>query len=564
MLVELRIKDFAIIEELSVNFKSGLNILSGETGAGKSIILKSLFLLMGHKAPSDLIRHGKEQASIEGRFDLSQRPDLLKKLHEMDLSSDEDELVVRRLVTSQGSSKVYINGSLSNLQTLKSLVSPLVEINGDAVPLLEMTGQHENKNLTEPQYHLETLDLSSQLIAEVKEYQSAYHELLRQQNRLLELRAKSELRVQRIDYLEFQLIELTGLNLNKDTAEELEGNYKKAKNLRRISEYLEKTDEILSGSSQAVVESLSRMITESEKIAEVFPELNPKLAALREASSQLNDFSVEIVQLQQKLSADSLDVNEIEEQISRLRKLQKKFGPDIVAILETKLQIETELHELKNFESEVESIEKNIAQTELICKSKAQKLHDKRLKFSKTLAKDVNAELTELNMKGVEFAVQVTALEELNSFGMNRVEFVIRNSKADSFRPISKVASGGELSRILLSIKSVLGRDDRPRTFLFDEVDTGVSGQTAEKVGRKLRKISLGQQLICVTHLPQVAAFATSHFLIEKTQKKDSVSLKVVELKQKEREEELARLISGETITDTSRKHARQLLKQIL
>ena len=262
------------------------------------------------------------------------------------------------------------------------------------------------------------------------------------------------------------------------------------------------------------------------------------------------------------LQLDGDVLEEKEQRLSQIRKLQKKYGADLNVIFDSQKQIETEIHQLENSDQHLEQIRKQASLLELELKKMAEELHKTRVKFAEKLTESVNKELSDLNMKGVQFSIGTNKLDHLNATGLSEIEYLCQTSASDPKRPIAKVASGGELSRILLSLKKSLGQSERPRTYLFDEVDTGVSGNTAEKVGRKLKAISKGQQVICVTHLPQVAAWGDSHYSIYKANTKDSVNMTVTELKSKSRIEEIARLISGEKITKTSLAHAEQLLSE--
>ncbi len=561
MLVEIKVKNFAIIEELSFDLKSGLNIISGETGSGKSIVLKSLALLMGDKASSDTVRVGAEQAIIEGYFDLSKRKDILKKLNEMSLEGDEDELVARRVISSQGKSKVYLNGHLSTLNNLKEIVAPLVEINGFNPPLIELTGQHESKALLEKAYHLDLLDQVSGCSILRKEFEEKFHLQQTLLDQLEVLKEKNLHKEQRLDFLYFQQKEITEIGVSENFEKEIEENYLKAKNFHSLSAYVSKLeDEIYSGDN-SIIDRLQLLVSEGENKFRTDNWMK-KLDMLATARTQLEEFVFDIREWQRDLIENPIDIEKAESRMSQWRKLQKKYGDSSNEILSVLKKINDEIEQLENFDQRTETLEKEIEEIKKWLLKTAETLHKERTKASVILTKKVNEELKDLNMKGVQFGIQIQKLSESNSKGVSDVEFAIQVSKEDKFRPLNKIASGGELSRILLSLKKVTCSSEQPRTYLFDEVDTGVSGETAEKVGAKLKAISTGQQVVCVTHLPQVAVFADSHFVISKIQSGKKVGMQVVRLNSQQQEEEIARLISGTKVTTTSRKHARQLLNE--
>ena len=562
MLLELKVSNFAIIDNLHIQFKDGLNILSGETGAGKSVLLKSLSLLMGGKGSSDTIRTGATQATIEGSFDISKRKDILEHLKEMGIDSEEGVLIVRRVLSSGDKSKVYLNGSLSTLNSLRDIVSPLVELAGHSAPLIEMTGQHENRNLMSKSYHLDLLDQyagtwDKRLL--FTEKFNRYHSIF---NEIKKIEADAKQKAQRLDFLIYQRDEIAALDLSPGEDFELETEVKKLKNSSRIGSFVDQAEEALYSDDDSAISRLNAVLKKGLEVATVDPEIASKLENLEQAKALIDETIYELRQYANKIDADPQRLEQMESRLSDLRKLQKKYGNSVDDILKALMQIETEISGLQNSETRIEDLKKEAGVLLKELEALGQDLHKRRLKGAELLADSVNAELSELNMKGVTFHVSVEKTADMAATGFSDVEFLSQTSAKDAKRPLAKFASGGELSRILLSLKRVVGSSSQPRTYLFDEVDTGVSGETAEKVGRKLRTIAKGQQVICVTHLPQVAAFGHSHFFIQKSPSKESVAMLVTELKTKERVQEIARLISGEKISKTSLAHAEQLLAE--
>jgi DNA repair protein RecN (Recombination protein N) len=562
MLLELKVQNFAIIDNLHIHFKPGLNILSGETGAGKSVLLKSLALMMGAKASSESIRTGATQASIEGSFDLSQRSDVKNRLSEMGIDCEENILIVRRVLQEE-KSKVYLNGTLSTVNHLRDIVAPLIEVTGHSAPLIEMTGQHDNRQLLSRSYHLDLLDQYVGAWDLRSRFQREFQRLQKLKSELKEIQTESQMKAQRLDFLVFQRDEIKALGLEELIDQDIETELKKLKNANRLGQFVDQAESALYTDDDSAVSRLKTILKKSYELAQIDPALENQLAPLQEAQNLIEDTVYSLRSYVSKIEADPRRQEVLESKLSDLRKLQKKFGPDISDILEAYKNIQEEISQLENSDlraSELEAVIKNLNK-ELL--KMAQDLHQKRLGGSQTLAKSVNAELADLNMKGVAFSVHIEKTEDLNASGRTEVEFLSQTSMKDPARPLGKVSSGGELSRILLALKRVVGSSHQPRTYLFDEVDTGVSGPTAEKVGKKLKAIAKGQQVICVTHLAQVAASGDSHFYIQKQPNKTGVQMEVKELKPKERIEEIARLISGEKITKTSLAHAEELMGQL-
>lgn len=561
MLLELKVTNFAIIDNLHIQFKNGLNILSGETGAGKSVLLKSLSLLMGGKGSTESIRSGHNQASIEGSFDLSKRKDLKKKLEEMGVECEEDVLVVRR-VLSEDKSRVYLNGTLNTLNTLRDIVSPLIEVAGHSAPLIEMTGQHENRNLLSKNYHLDLLDQYVGSWDLRLQYLARFNRWSDLQTEIAQLHQESQTKAQRLDFLIYQRDEIKALDLNLEADQDIDVEIKKLKGSARLTDVVEMAENVLDSDEDSVIQRLKKVVQRSTELAQIDPGLVEKVAPLEQAKSLIQDCLYDLRSYVSKIDADPSRLEELESRLSSLRKIQKKYGPDISQIIVEFEKMESEISSLENSDQRILDLKKESEKLQKELKKLADDLHAKRANGSQMLAKSVNAELADLNMKGVIFHVSIAKLDNLNGSGISDVEFMSQTSPKDPPRPLAKFASGGELSRILLSLKRVVGASLQPRTYLFDEVDTGVSGPTAEKVGRKLKSIAKGQQVICVTHLPQVAAFGDAHFFIQKSPQRGSVSMEISELKQKDRVQEIARLISGEKISKTSLAHAEQLLQE--
>lgn len=561
MLTELKVSQFAIIDKIHIHFDQGLNILSGETGAGKSILIKSLALLMGAKSSAQDIRSNKDRATIEGAFELKDRPDILEKLEEMGVESEEHQLIVRRLILKNGKSRVYLNGHLSTVTDLRRVVFPLVTLgNPTDAPLVEITGQHENKDLMSRRYQMDILDQFCGNLEIRADILSLYNHMNDLQERMNDLRSKSQHREQQIDFLEFQIKEIESLELIENEDEELKDQIKILKEQGQWQDWIQKSLDTISDSEPSVLGKIKKLMQQAPNHSDI----KTVVEQMQVAYSSLEDVAYQLQNLQDRAGDPEYSLEEMEERLSRIRKLQKKFGQSVGDILRSLGEMKTEFSKLNNasetllhWQSQYDEMKKQLI-------IQAEKLRKKRMVGAQLLGKEVNRELKDLNMKGLQFIIAVSPTEEVQSTGMDRVLFQTQTGSEDEPRELARAASGGELSRILLSLKQVVGANQFPRTFLFDEVDTGVSGPTAEKVGSKLKNLAKHQQVICVTHLPQVASFGDHHFFIEKQPTKKTVEMSVKALSPQERVNEIARLISGEKITQTSRAHAKELLSQTL
>lgn len=561
MLTELKVSQFAIIDSIHIQFNPGLNILSGETGAGKSILIKSLALLMGAKSSNQDIRSNKDKATIEGAFELKNRPDVLNKLDEMGIEVDDETLIVRRVLQKGGKSKVYLNGHLSTVFDLRRIVFPLVTMgNPTEAPLVEITGQHENKDLMSVRYQMDVLDQYCGNLELREKVDTTFSAIRALQDRMKELEQKSQMREQQLDFLEFQINEIEALDLQDSEDEILFNQIKELKMQGQWQEWLAESLDTLNNSDRSVIAQLGSIL----RSVPDHPSLTVVSKQLSQASTILEDVAFSLQQLSTIENEQESSLESLEDRLNRIRKLQKKFGEKISDIVHSLEGMKKEHRELSDLSATMEQMEAEKGELSQKLLKLSDKLQKKRLSGAKLLAKEVNKELSDLNMKGLQFLIAVEALEEPNSTGQDRIVFRTKTGAKDEARDLSKAASGGELSRILLSLKQVIGANQHPRTFLFDEVDTGVSGPTAEKVGAKLHNLAEHQQVICVTHLPQVASFGSFHYYIEKQPTKDTVEMSVKLLKKKERVDEIARLISGEKLTKTSIAHAKKLLESTL
>ena len=479
----------------------------------------------------------------------------------MGIDIDDETLIVRRVLQKGGKSKVYLNGHLSTVSDLRRIVFPLVTMsNPTEAPLVEITGQHENKDLMSLRYQMDVLDQYCGNLELREKVEAAFNEIKDIEERMQGLEQKSQMREQQLDFLQFQIQEIESLELQDNEDEILAGQIKDLKMQGQWQEWLAQSLDILNNSDRSVLTQLGAIV----KTLPDHPSLTVVSKQLGQASTILEDVAFSLQQLSTIDSEQDSSLEDLEARLSRIRKIQKKFGEKISDIYLHLEEMKKEHSELSDLSKTMEEMEKQKQQLFQKLVKLSNKLQKKRISGAKLLSKEVNKELSDLNMKGLQFLIAVEALDQPNSTGVDRVVFRTKTGAKDEARDLSKAASGGELSRILLSLKQVIGANQHPRTFLFDEVDTGVSGPTAEKVGAKLHNLAAHQQVICVTHLPQVASFGNFHYYIEKQPTKDTVEMSVKLLKKKERVDEIARLISGEKLTKTSIAHAKKLLESTL
>lgn len=558
MLLELSIKDFAIIDSLTISFGPGLNIFTGETGAGKSIIMDAISLILGDRASSDIIRASCEEAQVQALFDISglKSGTLRDLLKESGAEASSDDLIIKRIVQRAGRNRIYINGSLATLVTLTEVGRRLIDI----------YGQSEHQSLTRPEEHIEVLDsyggfqnLRAYMAGACREYLS----LKRDRDALLQ---DSRSFAEKRDLLGFQLKEITdaGLKPGEDTElkkdkERLQGSGK----IRAITEEAERTVYSDAGSITerlgTVVRALKEAALLDDRLRKTTETLEASLFELEDAGSFLRDYT-------DSIEADPEALEAISERLDLIHKLRKKHGDTIEAILLKKGSLEKELSNLENSDFRLGELEARVKTAGEKAQTAAVNLSDARKAAAKELEARIEEELSSLGMGGTLFE---TSIEEewnpdgslrFSERGADRVSFFIATNKGEGLKPLAKVASGGELSRIMLAMKSVIASGRVP-TLIFDEIDTGVSGAMAQVVGLKLKEVSRSNQVLCITHLPQVAAFGDRHFSVAKKSAGGRTMTTVEEVSGDERVAHISAMLGGLTVTETTRKHASELLE---
>lgn len=549
MLCELSIRNFAIIDRLQVQFGLGFNVLTGETGAGKSIIIDAVGLLLGDRARPELIRTGEEEATVEALFDLTAVPVLRAELAEQGFE-DCEELLVKRVVARSGKNRVYLNGSLAKLGQLQPLTAQLLAI----------YGQHEHQTLQKPEQHLVMLDDFAALASDLEAYQLFFREQQGLESRLEQLNAAERERQQRLDLLSFQSRELTAAALRPGEDEELLAERLLLQHAERLALATSGGYEQLYGGEGAVVERLDAVASQLEALVTVDPRLGSWAEGVRSALFTLEDVAAGLRDYQGEAFEPGRQA-EVEERLALLTSLKRKYAPTLGEILALQAGIETELNALANVEATREELQQQLSAARQRLLRAGEELSAKRREAALRLAAAVEGELQALAMPKARFEVRFFLLPEPGAKGLERGEFYLSPNPGEETKPLAWIASGGELSRIMLSLKRVAPASDGVPTQIFDEVDAGIGGAAATAVGEKLRAVAAGQQVLCITHLPQVAAFADRHYRVEKREQDGRTRTELLQLTDADRVQEMARMLGGAQITDRTLEHARELIR---
>lgn len=548
MLVSLHVKNLALMEEAEVEFGNGLNILSGETGAGKSIIIGSINLALGEKAPKEMLREQAEYALVELIFRVENQ-EQRKLLEEMDIFPENDEVIMsRRITPSRSVGK--INSETVSASCMRKAASFLIDIHG----------QHEHQSLLHKKKHLEILDEygKEQLEEKKKILKQRYQEYQDIQEEKQRALSEGEGRDRELSFLEYEIQEIEDANLVPGEDEELEASYRKMANNRKIMEAAGSAYEMTGGSGSAT-EQLGRALKELQTVAEYDPKLEGLCVQLGEVDSLLNDFNRELSGYISEEEFEEEVFYEVEKRLDEVNHLKDKFGGSMEAVLEAKEEKKQKYSRLKDYEQYLEQLEKRLEKSQAALQKISREVSRIRKKYAKELSKEVQAALVDLNFLDVQFTMEIRETEKFTSNGKDEAEFLISTNPGEPLKPLGKVASGGELSRIMLAIKTILAESDEIETLIFDEIDAGISGRTAQMVAEKMNVIGRNHQVICITHLPQIAAMADYHFLIRKDVVNHVTVSNISLLEESESITELGRMLGGVKITDKVMESAREM-----
>ena len=549
MLKEVSIQNFAIIEELKVSFLPELNIITGETGAGKSILLGALGLVLGERADSSVLLNKEKKCVVEVLFE--ENSSVIKEwLKGEDIDDGIDELVIRREISSNGKSRAFINDTPVNLQQLKQLSAMLVDLHQ----------QFDTLELGEAYFQRNVLDAMAGCSKETAVYHQLYLQFSKEQKELQLLKEQQQQAQKEKDYHQFLLEELEQASFKEQELEQIEQELKLLSNAGAVSSTLNEAVNLLKDGDTPIVQQLKSLLQRLQHYKDLNTDLHTAVERLQSSHIELSDIASELDHLQNTIAVDEERMQQINERLEMGYKLQKKHGVNSTNdLLNIQQQLETKLQAVFNLEEVIVAKEKLVQQFQMELQKQAHELSLHRTKQAKPFAEKVNRLLAKVGMPNAQLKVdvQVTAL---NAYGSNTIEFLFDANKSNRFESISKVASGGELSRLMLCIKSLVAKQMALPTMLFDEIDTGISGEAARQVGILLKELSQQHQVITITHLPQIAAKATAHFYVYKQEEKKGISTKIRLLNQNEQIEAIARMLSGEQLTDSSLKTAKELV----
>ena len=551
MLKHLYIKNFTLIDELDISLYEGFSVITGETGAGKSIILGAIALLLGQRADSKTIKQGADKCVIEANFDLS-RYDMQPFFDENDIEYDAGDCIIRRELTAAGKSRAFINDTPVALSMLKEL--------GDQ--LMDVHSQHQNLLLNKQDFQLEVVDIIADDATQLAKYQSTYVEYLKAEKELGEMMLTIERNRENLDFLQFQYEELANANLTEGEQEELEQRSETMEHSEDIKSALYTTDNALSGEQNGVIESLRTSLSALRNIVSVYPEVSELIQRIDSSYIELKDVSHEISSLLESVDFDPAELDQVNSRLDRIYELEKKYHVDTVEdIIAKRDSIYKQLEAIQGGDESLDVLKARRHQLEEQARKEAEVLTKLRTKAAKTIEAEMRKRLVPLGMPHVRFSIQLTAVE-LGANGADRVSFLFSANTSTPLQPVSQVASGGEIARVMLSLKAMISGAVKLPTIIFDEIDTGVSGKTAEMMAQIMKEMgNHGRQVISITHLPQIAALGSVHYKVEKNETASGTTSKMRQLNDDERVREIAQMLSGSDVSEAAIQNAKELLK---
>ena len=552
MLSQLYIENLAVIEKANIDFTGDLNVFTGETGAGKSILINGINAILGQRMTKDIVRTGTDKAVISAVFtNVPKHCEML--LSQSGLTAEEGQLFLEREIRSDGGSIARINNRPVNISLLKQVGEMLVNIHG----------QHDNQILLSPDRHIDILDSYAESDAMLADYQDSFHSLQKIAKQINALKTDANQKQFRISQLYEIVSEIENLNIKDGEDEQIKAELAVSKNAVALSEAIYSANAVIAGTddSRGVVENVSAANAFIEQYSDLMPELSALCERLESARIEVQDISQELDSILGKLNVDPKRFDWLNQRSEELRRICKKYGPTLDDVLNTLANSKQELQTLENSEQDLSKLEEQKTEMLTEVSKKALALSDHRKKAAERFVKQVTDELEFLNMPNVKIVVE-SVQGKLTLKGMDTIEFLISTNVGEQPRPLARIASGGELSRIMLALKNVIAEKDAIGTLIFDEIDTGVSGRAAQKIGLKLKSIAKFRQVLCVTHLAQIAVMADNHILIEKNVVGERTVTTVRPLSQEDRKHEIARIMGGDSITPLLLENAQQLIDE--
>ncbi|WP_022666938.1 DNA repair protein RecN [Desulfospira joergensenii] len=563
MLSELAIKKFAIIEDIRISFRPGLSVLTGETGAGKSIIIEAVNLLLGARASSDLVRTGEEAAELTAIFDLEPDSPAAEIMEQQGMDRTEG-LIIRRLISSSGKGRVFINSRPSTLDLLKQVTRNLAGV----------ASQHAHQGLLKEENHLELLDEFAGTTGLRNEIETLYQAIMPLKSEIEDLKKELEEKIRERDLIQFQVDEIQAAAIEEDEDKTLESLKERLMNAARIFEAVNGTIHEIYDQEGSVIEKLSGLKAGIERFSQADPDLGSAAERLESAVFDLQDLTHTLRDYSSSIDLDPESLERVDQRLDLVSRLKRKYGGSLESLFERYEAMTRTLDQTRDLDRQIQALEKKQKDLELVIIGKAGKLSEQRQKAGGRLSELAAGELEALEMGRARFEpffstrksdspndIVTPAGDKVFSSGLDRVSFMLSPNPGEDLKPLARIASGGELSRIVLALKAVLSKNQSLETLIFDEVDAGIGGATSEKVGLKLKELARRHQVICITHLAQIARFGNFQFRISKQVAKGRTTTSILPLEtREERVEELARMIGGTHITDATLAHARELL----
>ena len=565
MLEELSIKNFAIIDSVNIEFNSGFTVLSGETGAGKSILIGALSFLLGGKADVSVIRKGATEASVSAVFYLNPEkisPEAFSWLSEHAIETDDNRLLLRRIIRENGKSSSYAGGTpvtRSDIQTFSAF-------------LIDIHGQHEHQSLMKVSEHRKFLDARAGLTQQVSDFSHLFSTLVEKKRLLDSINDSDSRRKEKIEMLKFSLDEIKNAKLKKGEDDELESEEARLSSFEKLYSDIDSINSHLSGTEESVVALLKKSSRECQHALEFDKSLEKLFSRLEAVFYEVSDLSEEFSSYQNHLIFDPTRLSEVQERLSVLYNLKKKYASSVSSSIDEVIKYsedaEKSLEELENSFQNKERLQAEVSELEKKVYIEAKKISVKRKEYSQKLSKEVENLLSSLGMKGAGFCVSIndkpgTNIEQkCGQYGMDNIEFLIRSNAGSDFLPLAKIASGGELSRVMLALKTIFAQNDSVETLIFDEIDTGIGGEVAVSVGLHIKNLSKNKQIFCITHLASIAVYADNQIKIEKGIVSGKTESNLHEVSGEERVKEIARMLSGDANDESSLEHARSMLEK--
>jgi DNA repair protein RecN (Recombination protein N) len=550
MLLGLTLKNFAIVDDITINFGSGLNIVTGETGAGKSIIVNAINFILGDRASSDLIKSGEDEAQVEALFDISDDSEFLGRLGSLGIETGGSEVLIKRVFSVSGKGRVYINGNLATIGMLGQITNGIIDV----------FSQHEHQSLLREGNQLKVLDEFGGLMEICLSFSELFRDYVEVKKELEEMRMRYDGQVKKEDFLRFQCSEIDSANLKVGEDQQLEREKLKLSNAEQLFSVSKEAYEIVYESDESIIDKLKRVKSSIDNAAKVDESLLGLSEALERGMSEIEDSAFRLRDYCSKIHYSPERLSQIEDRLLEIKRLKRKYGNTIEELIEKREEMGEELLNLTDFEEKEKRLQADVDGLKSKVDYGVRELSKARLNAAGRLSKQVEKRLEEVGIKGGRLLIDFDR-KAISSDGYDKITFLFSANPDEKPRPLSKVASGGELSRIMLVLKEVIARAEGGSILIFDEADSGIGGAVAETVGKKIKSLSKRHQIICITHLPQVAKFADTHFKVTKEFQYDSTKVDIKELGEEEIIKEIARMLGGIKITEKTLAAAREMFE---